>query len=81
MSAGSTPYDLSLFLNCSRLSDSHRAFTLAISSHFEPKTYHQAVPYKHWQQIAEINALEENNTWTLTPLPPSKQPICCSMGI
>lgn len=74
-----TPYDLSLSLGYNRLFNSHRAFTLAISTHFEPKTYRQVVPHKHWQQamISEFNALEENNTWTLTTLPPEKLPIGC----
>ena len=27
--------------------------------------------------VAEIAALKANNTWTLTPLPVNKKPICC----
>ncbi|KAA8530341.1 hypothetical protein F0562_005050 [Nyssa sinensis] len=38
-------YPLSKFLSYNSLSASHRAFVLAISSHFEPQFFHQAVRF------------------------------------
>ena len=41
--------------------------------------FSQAVSNPKWQEAmdAEIVALESNNTWTITPLPPNKHPIGC----
>ena len=45
----------------------------------EPKFYYEVVKDPKWQDVttAKINALESNNTWTLTPLPPHKRAIGC----
>ena len=50
-----------------------------ISSLVEPTYYYQAASDPNWQEvmIAEIAALEANQTWTLTPLPVGKKPIGC----
>lgn len=49
----------------------------AISSQDEPKHYFQAVKHQCWRDAMkkEIQALENNNTWTLTNLPPGKKAI------
>ena len=71
------PHDISHYLSYTKLSTSHKAFTVSISSHHETEHYHQAVHHPQWQEAMayEIKALEDNHTWTLVSLPPNKQPI------
>nr|GMD95491.1 retrovirus-related Pol polyprotein from transposon TNT 1-94 [Ipomoea batatas] len=49
-----------------------------ISTH-EPQSYKEAVQSEAWKQAtqSEIDALVQNNTWTLTDLPAGKSPIRC----
>ena len=70
-------YPLSNFLSYSFLSSSHKKFTLAISSIKEPNSYKEVVKHDSWRQAvaAEIIALEHNNTWVFTDLPPNKKAI------
>lgn len=51
----------------------------ALSHNPEPTYYSKVIQYPHWRHAItnELQALEENNTWTLTPLPPGKRPIGC----
>ena len=73
------PYPLCNFLSYDCLSSPHRAFTSSISLQIEPKSFLQAFRDKNWRDAmrAEIDALENNQTWTLTSLPPGKKSVGC----
>ena len=60
-------------------SPTYKAFSTTISTHIEPKTYKQALKELRWCQAmdTELAALEVNQTWQLTDLPPGKVPIDC----
>lgn len=69
------PYPMSQYVSYNNFSISHKAFLSAILSHDEPKNYSQAVQHPQWRDAMarEIKALEDNNTWTLEPLPEGKK--------
>jgi len=57
----------------------HRSFIAQIGTITEPKSYSEAVVHPEWQKAmtSELQALQANGTWTLTPLPTGKTPIGC----
>ncbi|KAL6346508.1 hypothetical protein AAG906_000126 [Vitis piasezkii] len=79
LASTSTLYPLFGVLGYDKLSPSHRALVHAISSHVEPTFYTQAamIPKWQWAMKAELHALEENGTWSLTTLPLGKWAMGC----
>ncbi|RVW93254.1 Retrovirus-related Pol polyprotein from transposon RE2 [Vitis vinifera] len=79
LASTSALYPLFGVLGYDKLSLSHHALIHAISSHIEPTSYTQAAMIPEWQQAlkAELHALEENGTWSLTALPPGKRAMGC----
>ncbi|CAL8118438.1 unnamed protein product [Prunus armeniaca] len=81
-SSGSTKrtrYPLCNFLSYHRYSPQHHSFVATISQDVEPSSYTEAASHSHWKDAMqfELEALEANHTWSLTPLPPGKKPIGC----
>ncbi|XP_062018169.1 DNA repair protein RAD5A-like [Rosa rugosa] len=74
-----TRYPLSNYISYHSFSSSHRSFIANITRNVEPNSFAEAIKNSQWQEAMtyEIQALEANNTWRLTPLPPGKQPIDC----
>ena len=72
-------YPLSSTLSYSKLSNAHRTFSVALSITKEPSSYAEALPDPLWQAAmkAEIDALQANQTWVMTKLPPGIMPIGC----
>nr|KYP36406.1 Retrovirus-related Pol polyprotein from transposon TNT 1-94 [Cajanus cajan] len=72
-------YPLERSLSYSRLSPSFHKFILSISFSTKPKTYAEASKSDCWLKAMhdEITALEANDTWVLTDLPPNKTTIGC----
>uniref|UniRef100_A0A2N9GWX6 Retroviral polymerase SH3-like domain-containing protein n=1 Tax=Fagus sylvatica TaxID=28930 RepID=A0A2N9GWX6_FAGSY len=77
--SSSTSYPFSYSLSYNHLSPSHRKFSLAITAISKPTSFTQADQSPHWRDamLAELSALEANNTWSLTSLPDGKHPIGC----
>lgn len=74
-SGDSTVYPISNYVSYDRFSHSHKAFLAAITSRDEPKYFSQAIKDPKWCEAMkkEVEALEENGTWTLVTLPPGKR--------
>jgi len=78
-STSSTRYPLQNFLSYSRFSAAQNTFFANVSGIKEPTTYAQALLDPNWQQAmqTELKALQQNNTWTIVPLPAGKKLIGC----
>lgn len=57
----------------------HINFVAALSANKEPRSYKEASQHERWRKATrdEIDALERNQTWEITDLPPGKKPIGC----
>jgi len=74
-----TRYPLCNFLSYYRYSPQHRSFVATISQDIEPHSYTEAASLPQWHNAmqSELAALEANQTWSLTSLPPGKTAIGC----
>ncbi|KAL2238071.1 UNVERIFIED_CONTAM: Retrovirus-related Pol polyprotein from transposon RE1 [Sesamum indicum] len=63
----------------SSISDAYTSFAASISPFQEPFSYEEAASKPEWNKAmqSEIEALENNHTWDVTPLPSDKKPIGC----
>ena len=74
-----TPYPPTQYVNYAKFSPRHRHFLTTISTGTEPQTFAEAVTDERWRLAMqhEIEALENNGTWTMETLPPNKKAIGC----
>ncbi|GKB59513.1 retrovirus-related pol polyprotein from transposon TNT 1-94 [Tanacetum coccineum] len=74
-----TPYPIAHYVNCDKFSSCHRTFLEAIEKEREPVTYYEAIKDKRWRSAmdSELEALEQNKTWTIEKLPPNKKALGC----
>lgn len=77
-SSGS-PYPIAHYVNCNNFSLAHRVFLAAIEQEKEPMTYNEGVKDHRWRKAmqSEVDALENNQTWTITSLPAGKKALGC----
>ncbi|CAL9026065.1 unnamed protein product [Prunus brigantina] len=74
-----TRFLLCNYLSYHRYSLAHLVFIAKVSTLVEPNSYEEATPHSHWQEAmqSELQALFDNHTWSLTPLPAGNKPIGC----
>ncbi|BBG96445.1 transposable element gene [Prunus dulcis] len=74
-----TCFPLCNYLSYHHYSSAYLAFIAKVSNIVEPSSYEEAAPQSHWQEAmqSELQALFDNHTWSLTPLPAGKKPIGC----
>lgn len=74
-----TPYPIAHYVNCDKFSLRHRCFLAAITAESDPNTFAEAINDERWRVAMqkEIEALENNGTWTITDLPSGKKVISC----
>lgn len=68
-------YPISDYDTCDYFSTNHRSFLVALSTHIEPRSFHEAMKYEVWKSAmgSEMDALQRNHTWDLQELPPHKK--------
>ncbi|GKC17728.1 MAK10-like protein, partial [Tanacetum coccineum] len=77
--SSSTPYLKAHYVNYEKISSCHQTFLKAITSEREHVNLAEAVKDKRWQSAidSELEALEQNKTWTIEKLPPNKKALGC----
>ncbi|OIT30791.1 hypothetical protein A4A49_63957, partial [Nicotiana attenuata] len=72
-------YPISSILNYRALAPTYQSLVAKLSTEVEPRTYSEAAKDPRWVDAmkAEIQALEDNHTWSIMPLPPGKKAIGC----
>ena len=73
MSSGEL-YSIAHYVACDKFSNVHGHELTAIFKVIRPRSFHKAVRELKWREAMakEITALEDNNTWSVEPLPPGK---------
>ena len=68
-------YLIQNYIDYSKITAHHTHYICQISKNHEPQTY-KHIKFPHWKQAIqdELTAMDLNNTWTITHLPPNKKP-------
>ncbi|KAL4310054.1 hypothetical protein GQ457_01G027990 [Hibiscus cannabinus] len=74
-----TKHPIQRFVAYNSLMPSFQAFTTVLDAQQIPRTIDEALKHPRWRQAVqeELDALEQNCTWTLTNLPPGKKAVGC----
>jgi hypothetical protein len=73
-------YDVSNYVSYSSMGPQYKAFIAALDSTLPiPRNWQEAKQYPEWRKamMEEMEALDKNNTWVLTTLPPNKKIVGC----
>jgi len=72
-------YPMKKYMTYENISSSHLCYLCKIDSVTEPKTYEEAMRDNQWIKAmrVEMEALENNQTWEIIPLPRGNKPIGC----
>ncbi|CAJ2674628.1 unnamed protein product [Trifolium pratense] len=72
-----TPYPIQNYTSHDQLSKDQLAYTLSLLTDTEPSSYTEACKHDCWVKAmqSELQALQQNNTWTIVPLPSGIKPI------
>lgn len=75
----SAPHPISNVHSYNDVSPSYFSYLCNISHHSAPTSYKQAILDPKWCEVMaqELNAPEQNKTWTLQPLPKGKKAVGC----
>ncbi|CAN1164294.1 Retrovirus-related Pol polyprotein from transposon RE1 [Linum perenne] len=72
-------YPITFHTTYDNLSKTHKHFAMTMTNITEPTTFDEAVKEECWRNAmkAELQALEDNQTWDIVPCPAGKKPIGC----
>ncbi|CAN1315366.1 Retrovirus-related Pol polyprotein from transposon TNT 1-94 [Linum perenne] len=72
-------YPITSFTTYDQLSSKHKLYALNTTNLTEPRTFDEAVKEEHWRNAmrAELQALEDNQTWDIVDCPEGKKPVGC----
>ena len=75
----STSHPIQHFLSYDKLSPSYKLFSLSVSIISEPSSFAKAAEIPEWRAAmdCELEALEENKTWSIVSLPIGKHLVGC----
>ncbi|KAJ4706604.1 Retrovirus-related Pol polyprotein from transposon TNT 1-94 [Melia azedarach] len=78
-SSSNIVYPISDFVSYHRLSKSHLAFALHLSSISIPSHFQEALENPKWKlaMVEEMKALQKNSTWEMVELPQGKKTVGC----
>ncbi|XP_060177997.1 uncharacterized mitochondrial protein AtMg00820-like [Lycium barbarum] len=78
-SSNSCAFPMSSYLSLEAVSPAYQLFLSTLSSIQEPQSYAEVVQDPQWVEAMEqeLQALNDNQTWSMVPLPAGKVPIGC----